>query len=51
MSQDSHSGGGGGPAHQDLLGSSWGQSGHDCLEPTETYTAVRRKTAEQITTV
>lgn len=43
MSQDSRSGGGGGPAHQDLQGSLWGQLGHDYLEPIETETAVKRK--------
>jgi hypothetical protein len=46
MSQDIRSGGDGGPAHQDLPGSLWGQLGHDYLEPTETQTAVKRKLQE-----
>jgi hypothetical protein len=46
MSQDSRSGGGGGPAHQGLPGSLWGQLGHDYLGPIERQTAVRRKLQE-----
>lgn len=41
MSLRSHSGGDGGPAHQDLPGSLWGQLEHDYQEPAEKYTAVK----------
>lgn len=43
MSLGSHFGAGGGPAHQDLPGSLWGQLEHDYPEPVEKYTDFRNK--------